>query len=86
MRGHAVLENDGADDDGYCGAEVADEAEGCCCGGYVAFLGVVSTLFEQIMPCQNSNNKHYVPEQVTAEQSKGTGNWAQHRHLPRSGR
>ena len=81
MRGHAVLEHNGADDDGYCGAEIADEAEGCCCGGYVAFLIFVSMLFELLMPFQASNNKHYVPGQVTAEQSKVIGNWGQHRHL-----
>ncbi len=36
--GHAILEDDAADDDGNGGGEVADEAKGCGCGGNVFWL------------------------------------------------
>ena len=35
---HLVLEDDAADDHGYGGGEVADEAEGCGCSGDVLWL------------------------------------------------
>lgn len=45
--GHAVLEDDAADDDGDGGGEITDEAKGCGCGGDVFWFNAGLESYER---------------------------------------